>query len=205
MSNKILVAAALAILLSAGTATAATTYNYIGVIDACDAGICGLAGVASGDAVTGSMVLELQPDGSYDLATDLITFGFVVGIIPVLPEPGFDPGLPDDGPECTADPTLDGCGDTFFVTLSGTGTTGLDGNIDSGLIDGVFTGGTLGGLGGAFVFDPVAGSFAVSVFGSTVITVVGDLTVAPVPVPAAVWLMGSGLLGLAGMRRRRKA
>ncbi|MDH3590183.1 MAG: VPLPA-CTERM sorting domain-containing protein, partial [Gammaproteobacteria bacterium] len=29
--------------------------------------------------------------------------------------------------------------------------------------------------------------------------------VAPVPVPAAVWLMGSGLLGLAGMRRRRKA
>jgi hypothetical protein len=28
-------------------------------------------------------------------------------------------------------------------------------------------------------------------------------TVAPVPVPAAVWLLGSGLLGLIGIRRRR--
>jgi hypothetical protein len=35
----------------------------------------------------------------------------------------------------------------------------------------------------------------------------GDLTVtaAPVPVPAAVWLFGSGLLGLIGVARRRKA
>jgi hypothetical protein len=29
-----------------------------------------------------------------------------------------------------------------------------------------------------------------------------DLTVAPVPVPGAVWLLGSGLLGLLGIRRR---
>ena len=28
--------------------------------------------------------------------------------------------------------------------------------------------------------------------------------VAPVPVPAAVWLFGSGLLGLLGVARRRK-
>ena len=32
----------------------------------------------------------------------------------------------------------------------------------------------------------------------------GSLTPATVPVPAAVWLMGSGLLGLVGVARRRK-
>jgi len=30
-----------------------------------------------------------------------------------------------------------------------------------------------------------------------------DITTSPVPVPAAVWLMGSGILGLAGMRRKK--
>jgi len=33
----------------------------------------------------------------------------------------------------------------------------------------------------------------------------GQVTVTPVPVPAAVWLFGSGLLGLVGMARRKKA
>jgi len=28
------------------------------------------------------------------------------------------------------------------------------------------------------------------------------VTIRPVPIPAAVWLLGSGLLGLAGIRRR---
>lgn len=32
----------------------------------------------------------------------------------------------------------------------------------------------------------------------------GSLTVTPVPVPAAVWLFGSGLLGLVGVARRKK-
>ena len=31
-----------------------------------------------------------------------------------------------------------------------------------------------------------------------------DVTVQPIPVPAAVWLFGSGLLGLVGIARRRK-
>ena len=33
----------------------------------------------------------------------------------------------------------------------------------------------------------------------------GQVTVSPVPVPAAVWLMASGLLGLVGVARRRRS
>jgi hypothetical protein len=32
----------------------------------------------------------------------------------------------------------------------------------------------------------------------------GDVSASVVPVPAAVWLFGSGLLGLIGMARRKK-
>jgi hypothetical protein len=31
----------------------------------------------------------------------------------------------------------------------------------------------------------------------------GDVTTSPVPVPAAFWLMASGLLGMAGLRKKR--
>ena len=44
-------------------------------------------------------------------------------------------------------------------------------------------------------------------FDMRVITFVGcsaDCTPPPIPVPAAVWLFGSGLLGLVGVARRRK-
>jgi hypothetical protein len=37
------------------------------------------------------------------------------------------------------------------------------------------------------------------------LTLNGNTTTAPVPLPAAVWLFGSGLMGLVGVSRRRKA
>jgi hypothetical protein len=37
------------------------------------------------------------------------------------------------------------------------------------------------------------------------LTLTGNSTTAPVPLPAAVWLFGSGLMGLVGVSRRRKA
>ena len=43
------------------------------------------------------------------------------------------------------------------------------------------------------------------VFDSAVFTTVPLFTVTAVPVPAAIWLFGSGLLGLVGVARRKKA
>jgi len=40
--------------------------------------------------------------------------------------------------------------------------------------------------------------------GSQIILKGGDLSIVSTPLPAAAWLLGSGLLGLAGVRRKRK-
>jgi hypothetical protein len=56
-------------------------------------------------------------------------------------------------------------------------------------------------------WDPLTGSYSLSwtsvttLFDTTVWTLEGVAT--PVPVPAAVWLFGSGLLGLVGIARRK--
>lgn len=52
-------------------------------------------------------------------------------------------------------------------------------------------------------FDESCSSFTGA--GSAVSHVPGTWTVTAVPIPAAVWLFGSGLLGLVGISRRRKA
>jgi len=64
--------------------------------------------------------------------------------------------------------------------------------------------GTPGNSLGAFT----ATSVSDATFGSLVGSAFGDFTFAaasPVPVPAAVWLFGSGMLGLIGIARRKKA
>jgi hypothetical protein len=52
---------------------------------------------------------------------------------------------------------------------------------------------------------PLVTSFSVSARGSVTSFRISDITVSAVPVPAAAWLMGSGLLGLAGVARRRRS
>ncbi|MEA2093731.1 MAG: VPLPA-CTERM sorting domain-containing protein [Pseudomonadota bacterium] len=62
-------------------------------------------------------------------------------------------------------------------------------------------------------FTDTSNSYTSVVFGNTAAgtdsfgfddMVIGDLGQVVVPVPAAVWLFGSGLLGLVGMARRKK-
>jgi len=72
--------------------------------------------------------------------------------------------------------TMNGDGSIDFVTLDGPSADGIPGNpMDNGPFP---------GFNAAFI---------------------GTATPAAVPVPAAVWLFGSGLVGLAGVARRRKA
>jgi hypothetical protein len=91
------------------------------------------------------------------------------------------------------------------------------------IIDGFNTGVTAGGNYGAyslyitdlaqgmavnFAFDPVTAKYFKAVFGEY--DAYGarvnelDAITTPVPIPAAVWLLGSGLVGLLGLRRLKK-
>ncbi len=55
----------------------------------------------------------------------------------------------------------------------------------------------------AFFFAPALFASSGVVFGTSSSGVNSAIAVNPVPVPAAIWLFGSGLLGLAGIARRR--
>jgi hypothetical protein len=97
-----------------------------------------------------------------------------------------------------------GGGSTFTSDGSGTSTILCTGNTQtcSNVVGGTFSGGTL------FNVDTATGggwSSVGTVYGG-LITTVSTTTLTPqvVPLPAAAWLFGSALLGLAGIGRKRK-
>jgi len=94
----------------------------------------------------------------------------------------------------------DGLLDTFSVGTSLAGGTGQAFSIGTLTFDVVGEGTTLVSM----IDDPVFGGWSQP--GTVPITVIYEgATVTAVPVPAAVWLFGSGLLGLVGISRRKKA
>ena len=83
--------------------------------------------------------------------------------------------------------TLGGGMGNFLADVTYTGGS-LAGGLTSGRIEGLFTNASSGDFSAAFTAD-------------SVIAKVGPV----VPVPAAVWLFGSGLIGLIGVARRKKS
>jgi hypothetical protein len=65
--------------------------------------------------------------------------------------------------------------------------------------------GTFNGVAESVVFSGAVGGAGSTTASPTTITEFTGLTVAPVPLPAALWLMLSGVSGLAAFRRRRTA
>jgi len=65
--------------------------------------------------------------------------------------------------------------------------------------------GTFSGVAESVVFSGVVGGHGATTATPTTITEFTGVTIAPVPLPAAVWLMLSGVSGLAAFRRRRTA
>ena len=87
-----------------------------------------------------------------------------------------------------------------MITSAGT----YDGtSLDSGLMDIWLTQGLLASNGAVIRLDFDTGTFAVNIFEGLIFVAGGDFTNgAAVPVPAALWLFGSAMLGLLGLRRR---
>ncbi len=84
----------------------------------------------------------------------------------------------------------------FFADLDYLGGSLVSG-LSTGRIEGGFAGATYDGTAGLII------PFGTVFTADTISAKLGQVQV--VPVPAAVWLFGSGLLGLAGITRRKKA
>ena len=196
-------------LMGFGTASAAV-YQFDGVVTLCTGTCDSFASLDVGTEVTGTWEIITTPGGSWGFA-DMGSFGAEV----------FNPGAafePFDGTNPTTANPLPLIPAVAPISASGGGlTTGgtTDGNneLNSGTILHEFVVPPFNSNGAWVIFDIGAGGVAqaqVCLFFSTAGCIPGatqavviDGQFSLIPVPAAVWLLGSAVLGLFGWSRRR--
>ncbi len=212
--NKIKSVAAAAILsvglLTTGPATAAV-YEFIGVVTLCTGTCDSFASLDVGTQVSGTWNINTTPGGSWGFA-DMGAFAADV----------FNPGAPVepfDGTNPTSANPLPLSPSVAPIAASGGGlttggTTDASNALSSGNFLHEFIVPPFNSNGAWVVFDIGANGVAqaqVCLFfptagcipGATQAVVIdGQFTL--IPVPAAAWLFGSALLGMLGLRRRRR-
>jgi hypothetical protein len=212
MNTKRVSALALAgasLLAFAGTA-GATVYNYSGVVTSCTPTCDSFAALAVGTEVTGQVQIETSPNGTWTFADVSPAFSYTV-LNPNAPLEPFDGTNPTTANPLPLNELIAPIRETGLTFTTG-GTTDADNDLDSGFILHEFVVPPFSDNGAWVLFDLDSGIAQVCLFftslgcipGATEVAVIqGDFTVAPVPVPAALWLFGPAVLGLLGLRRRR--
>jgi hypothetical protein len=201
MKNKLsLLAAAVAISAASLSAQAVTfEYNWVGTVTSNNGS--GLLPITVGGSLGGFFLADDGGDGAIADGDIDNTMDYAVGNY-CINNPGscsasrFAIFNTDSSPAFPA--IREGNADSSSLT------TDALGNITGGgiTINAKVPTGTLGNL----IINADAGTWAFEIFGNDVAQGTGSFElVAPVPVPAAAWLFGSALVGLAGVGRRRAA
>lgn len=202
MSFKSLKATVLmgAALFAAGSANAAV-YNYSGVVTLCTGTCDSFAALAVGSTLNGTFDIDTTPGGSFG---DADVNGFQVLV--------FNPGLPPSPP--VGDPVNDNplvLDSSLGIAASNgsLGSTDAMNNLDGGELLLEFLIPPFSSNGAFVVFDLSTGNGQVCLFYSTAgcipgatqaLVFEGEFSI--VPIPGAVWLFGSAMLGFLGLRKR---
>ncbi len=204
MLKRLTVAAIALAGLGGMTAAHAALYNYSSTVTLCTGTCDSFASLDVGTTITGTIEIDTTPGGSFGDA-EVGAFTFQV----------FNPGLPPSGP--VGDPV----NDNPLILDSGLGIAGSNGT--SGMTDAAnelasgeilieFLVPPFSSNGAFVVFDLATGNGQVCLFFATAgcipgateaVAFQGQFELAPIPVPGAVWLFGSALLGMVGLRRRK--
>ena len=171
-----------------------------------------LASLLFGGSVANAALVNFSLEGTVDLADSGNVFGLSSGNTVFASGTFDDSVLPGTGEVTIA---LDAVGNSLLLEIGTQTFTEMDdsyygtGFPNLVFTDGIFTSLNFIGQVEAFgFFDSNLGFFEGEDDAFNLITGywnTSSFTVTPVPVPAAVWLFGSGLLGLVGVARRKTA
>jgi hypothetical protein len=210
MNNIKTIAATLLLGTAALGATSANAalYNYTSTVTLCTGTCDSFAALALGATITGQIEIATNPDGSFGDA-DIGAFQFLVTnpALPIVPPVG-DPV--NDNP-LVLDSLLG-----IAASNGSLGSTDSENQLSSGELLIEFLVPPFSSNGAFVVFDLATGNGQVCLFYATAGCIPGatqavafegefTLVTTPIPVPAAVWLLGSGLLGLFGLGRKQAA